>query len=194
MKHLLPIAAGVGFAAAIATQPSCTSQDEGGARGFCARLSDECELEPSACEDVLELDDIDNPGCDELRDDLFDCAIAQPSWACPDTSTLYAGASWEAGGRQYWIDGYSMWLPPSCDWVGDAWQRCNTCGPGDTLAPREPPAGSYSLSCRACTMSGSTLSCECDGYQTQDTSIDVCGCIGDIANSDGTLCCDEGCQ
>lgn len=194
MTRALPLGAALGALLSWFTQISCASDAAGGAAGFCGRLLSECATEESLCEDILEIDDLGHPGCGDVRDDLFDCADEQSSWACPDGSTLLAGASYESGGRQYTIDNYTMWLPASCDAVGDAWQRCTTCGPNDAQAPTEPPPGSYSLSCYECAMSGSIVECRCDGFNPDRTSIDVCACLGDISNKDGTLCCDEGCQ
>lgn len=182
-----------GFVVSALSQTSC-SDDEGGAGGFCERLGREC-MAQAECEDVVERESIDHPGCEGPRDEMLDCAIEQGAWNCPDASTLYAGASYMSGGRAYDIQGYTLWLPTSCDDAGDAWERCNTCGPDDTRVPTTPPNASYAQSCEDCTMNGAILQCDlCYGTYAGASQIDVCSCTGDIANKDGHLCCDEACQ
>lgn len=195
MSRSVATAVVLGFLVAVLSQTSCSDDGGAGAVQFCGRVASECMLEVTVCDDLVDRETIDHPGCDDVRDDMLDCALDQDPWSCPDSSTLYAGASYMSGGRGYAIQGYTVWLPPSCDAEGDAWESCKVCGPGGSRTPVEPPGGSYSLSCHDCTMNGSMLACDlCDGVDYGPSQIDVCSCIGDISNKDGNLCCDEGCR
>lgn len=67
-------------------------------------------------------------------------------------------------------------------------------GPHDGHLVCAPPYGNYQDSCRECSMTGTTLSCQCDqdNYDSVPARLDLDGCdtrSHDIWNSDGVLTC-----
>jgi hypothetical protein len=66
-------------------------------------------------------------------------------------------------------------------------------GPVDAPVSCGSPGGSYAQTCSSCSVTGSTLSCECqnDSQVLGPTSLDLCSCSQPpvIANANGVLTC-----
>jgi hypothetical protein len=166
---------------------ACAEDAEPEAR-FCGGLVSSCDADRTMCENVLLLDELDYPDCLDQRAEFLDC-LADQQLACPDTSTVYAGAT-DVSGRPYSVDGYTAWAPLDCQFLGDDWNRCRMCGADDSRPPSEAPPGSYLSSCWDCFMQGSEVWCTCSDATGESIDfIDVCSCPLDIANCDGELTC-----
>lgn len=184
MKTILSLCCTIAAAAAITV--GC-AEDETPEAHFCSNLVDACDADHDSCDNVLLLDELANPECVDARADLLDCLAEQPL-ACPDTTTVYAGATPE-NGRSYRVDAYTAWTA-ACEVEGDIWEACRRCGVYGEHPPTEPPGGSYLGSCWDCTMDGSRVTCTCStSTGEREDTLDVCSCGDDIANCDGELQC-----
>jgi len=102
---------------------ACSS---GAGGGFCNALVASCDSSAKTCTRLLDADALDHPSCVDKRDAFLGC-LANQKLACPDSSTVYAGAG--AAGAKFSLSGFTAYTNASCVKLGDAWVACRDAKP-----------------------------------------------------------------